>query len=385
MKVLHLLSDWKWTGPAEPVALLCRALKAAGVEVEFHCRPRPPGARGGISEKAADLDPQTLLRLRRTPNLLANLLDILKLAGHIDRAGIQVVHTHSTHDQIIGGWAAKCSRRRPPVVRTNHSGRPMVQGFWQQSLMALADGLVEISERARRKDARVFGVPRERTMTVEGCVPLERFHPGAGAQDSRREFGLNAGHIVAGVVARIQPHRRFKPLLEAWRGAMAEDDRLRGIVVGRGTHANEVAVNPARELGIADRVVFTGYRRGDDYVSALRAMDFLIFLMPGSDGSCRAAREAMAMGKPIIATRRGLLPELVEDGVCGLVIHDSPRNLCDAILALAADADLRRRLGEAAARKAAEKFRIELEADRVIDFYSRMPKRTKRYLGRRAP
>jgi glycosyltransferase involved in cell wall biosynthesis len=121
-------------------------------------------------------------------------------------------------------------------------------------------------------------------------------------------------------------------------------------------------------MGVADRIVFAGYRT-DDYVSVLGAMDFMVYLVPGSDGSCRAAREAMAIGKPVIAARRGLLPELVEDGLCGLVIDDTPRNLAEAILRLAEDAELRRRLGSAAARKAAEKFRIETQVEAVLALY----------------
>ena len=66
-------------------------------------------------------------------------------------------------------------------------------------------------------------------------------------------------------------------------------------MLGRGTHLDEVAVAPARELGIADRVVFAGYHRRD-YAAILRAMDLLCFLVPGSDGSCRAVLEAAGSG-----------------------------------------------------------------------------------------
>ena len=384
IKVLHLLSDWKWTGPSEPVVLLCRALRELGMAVDFIHMPRPACMEGGIPDKAADLEPKTFLRLRKSPNMLWNALDVLKLARHIDATGIDVVHTHSTHDHMVGGWAAQLSRRRPPVVRTHHAGRPIEKGFWSRSLYALADGLIEISEQARATDARVFRFPEKHTLTVEGCIPMDRFASRGDLKDARPEFGLSGKHIVAGIVARVQRHRRFKVLLEAWQLAMAAEPRLRGMVVGRGTHIEAVAKAPARAMGIDDRIAFTGYRKGDDYLSALAAMDFLIFLMPGSDGSCRAVREAMAMGVPIIAARRGLLPELVEDGRCGLVIDDTPQGLADAMLKLGADADLRRRLGRNAAEKADAEFRIEKQARRMLRFYAGLPCRTKGYLSRRS-
>jgi len=80
----------------------------------------------------------------------------------------------------------------------------------------------------------------------------------------------------------------------------------------------------------------------------------------------------MALGKPIVAARRGILPELVEDGRCGLVLDDTPENLRDALLRMASDAGPRRRMGTAAAEKAREKFRIEWQAEQIADLYMRL-------------
>jgi glycosyltransferase involved in cell wall biosynthesis len=108
-----------------------------------------------------------------------------------------------------------------------------------------------------------------------------------------------------------------------------------------------------RRLGLAETARFTGYLGGEEYVGALRALDLSIFLVPGSDGTCRAVREALAMGLPVVAARRGILPELVKDQETGLLIEDTPENLAAALIELGRD---RARLGEmsAAARRDAE-------------------------------
>jgi glycosyltransferase involved in cell wall biosynthesis len=143
---------------------------------------------------------------------------------------------------------------------------------------------------------------------------------------------------------------------------------LRVLVIGRGTNMNEVAVEPARALGLENVVTFTGYL-GKDYLPTVAAFDALLFLVPGSDGTCRALREAMAMGKPVIGARRGMIPELVDDGRTGLVIDDTAENIAAAIEKLAASREKRLDLGRAARAKAVESFDIRKQADAVIAAY----------------
>jgi glycosyltransferase involved in cell wall biosynthesis len=101
-------------------------------------------------------------------------------------------------------------------------------------------------------------------------------------------------------------------------------------------------------------------------------MDIFVFLMAGSDGTARALREAMAMGKPVIVSDRGMLPELVEDGVSGLVVKDTPEALADATLQLLRHPELRKKMGEAAYQKAHREFRLDRQVEAVEKFYQQM-------------
>jgi glycosyltransferase involved in cell wall biosynthesis len=143
---------------------------------------------------------------------------------------------------------------------------------------------------------------------------------------------------------------------------------VRFLVVGRGTHREELAVRPAERLGLAARVVFAGHRR-EDYADVLRSMDVFTLLVPGSDGTCRAVLEAAACGIPAVTTRRGALPEIVADGETGCVVDEDADALAGAWARLLGDAALRRALGAAAARRARTLFDPAVLAEGVEALY----------------
>jgi len=373
-RVLHLFSEWKWTGPAEPVVNLCRQLRRLGFVVDLACARAPGHYPQSLEHHARErrVEPVLDFALRKKPNILANYRDIRRLAEYIDREEVQIVHVHSSHDHYIGSRAARRANNQPRVVRTNHRGEPLPAGFWTRRLIrGYTDGWVALTPECLEADLRNFDIAPSRGVAVEGAVDLERFNASGRYADVRPDLGLGPDAVLVGVVARVQRHRRFHVVLEAFARAIREERNLYGMILGRGTHFDALVRRPLEELGIADRVFLPGYRT-HDYTDYLAAMDVKVFLVPGSDGSCRAVREAMAMGKPVIAARRGLLPQLVDDGRCGLVIDDTPENLADAILKLARDPALRKKFGAAAARKAQQKFRLERQVATVADLYMRL-------------
>ena len=356
------------------MANLCRALSQKGYTVDLACIAGPPDQPVALEHKARErhIEPILDLRLDKRPNVLSNRHDIRALARMIDDEEIQIIHVHTTHDHYIGSRAARRANNRPRIVRSNHRGEPLpghvlTRLFFRGS----THGWVAYSQSCLEKDCRTFGIREDLGVAVEGAIDLDRFQPGVGEPTKRAEFGFTEEHVVVGVVARIQPHRRFDVLIEAFRRALSVEPRLRGLVLGRGTRQKRLLADPLQDLGIDDCVVHAGYRK-EDYVSCLACMDALVFLVPGTDGSCRAARELMAMGKPVIASQRGVLPELVGHERCGLVIDDTAENLSAAMIRLARNPDLRRELGSAAAEKARTRFTLDRQAQIVGDLYMRI-------------
>ncbi len=348
MRVLHLFGDWKWTGPSEPTLDLCLELRTLGVDVALACPEAPPGAEGSLPERAMErgLEPLHVAGLRRS--VWSALQDVGRVAEAL--RGRDLLHVHFSHDHFVGGRAARKAGVR--VVRTNHKAVPAAGLGARYLYRRLTDGYVTFSQVALEADVAAFGV---RAWRVDPGMRLERFEPREVPHDG----------FVVGVVARMQRHRRFDVLLEGVKLAKVPD--LRVLVVGRGTHMEEVAVAPARRMGLTN-VTFTGYLR-ENYLETLAGFDALLFLVPGSDGTCRAIREAMAMGKAVIGARRGMIPEIVDDGKTGLVVDDTPGNIARAIERLAADRALCRAMGRAGREKALALYDIRRQAAAVRDLY----------------
>ena len=373
-RVLHLFSDWKWTGPAEPTVNLCRYLRRHGYVVDFACARAPGDHPQWLANRARErhVEPVLDFRLDKRPNIFSNLNDIRTLTEYIDHEEVEIVHVHSSHDHYIGSRAARKANNQPFVVRTNHSGVPLPSSLrYRWLIRGHTDGWIALTQRCLDEDMRNFGIDPKHGMVIEGSVDFERFDPETTFADVRSKLGFSSEHVVACIVARAQKHRRFDILLAALDAAMKEEPSIRAMILGRGTHFDSLVRQPVHNLGIADKVILPGYRT-ERYMDYLAAADFKIFLVPGSGGSCRAVREAMVLGKPIIAARRGLLPELVEDGRCGLVIDDTPENLKQAILHMARDSEMRARMGRAASAKARENFGIEKQVKIIGELYMRL-------------
>jgi glycosyltransferase involved in cell wall biosynthesis len=100
--------------------------------------------------------------------------------------------------------------------------------------------------------------------------------------------------------------------------------------------------------------------------------------MPGSDGSCRAVREAMALGIPVIAARRGMLPEIIENNREGLIVDDSPENLANAMMTLIENPGIREAMGQNARQKACEEFDLDKQTKKIEAIYEEVLKRQTR-------
>ena len=320
-RVLHLFSGWNWVEPAPSIVDLCRQLGRQGHVVDLACGRAPEGQPNPLEQNARErhVDPILDFRLEKTFNPFINLPDIHRLTEFLDREEVQIVHVHTAHDHYIGSRAARRANSRPAVVRTNHLGAPLPPTWHNRRVIrGHTDGWVALAPSCRDEDV-------QNLRTGSGSRHRRRGGGGTGALQSRRE-PLGCPACARAVVRARRRRVRVGPesgqSFELVMRSFAKGD-AGGAVAAPAGHRPRDADRAHRppELGVADRAVFAGYRVVD-YAEHLAAMDFEIFPAPGSDGSCPAAREAMAMGKPVIAGRSGLLPELVEDGRCGLVVEE---------------------------------------------------------------
>jgi len=380
LKILHLFSDWKWTGPAEPVVNLCLALQQRGHEVTLAYR-RPPvetaeSMEKGVRKKALKgidcfhLEPIAKpLHIFRLKDIVS---DIRAIARFIDEEQFDIVNFHNSHDHIVGGLAVRASKRRPPAIRMDHKrdslkADPVSRWFFRR----YTDGLITFSEVSRERLVRALGFSPEQVAKVATALDLTRFDPHNKYKDMRPVFGIPPSSPVVGIVARFQRYRRTDILLEAMAHLIRAIPEARLLLVGQSSQMQQSVIEPMERLGISSHVVLAGYRV-DDYRDMLACMDVFCLLTPGSDGTARALREALAMGKPAVVTSKGMLPELIQNEVTGFVVQEDPRALFHALLTLVRDERLRKAMGQEAYEMAHREFRLERQAEQVEAFYQKI-------------
>lgn len=375
MKILHLFSNRKLTGPAEPVLGLCSELKRQGVDVRFACCSAGNDRMTAVRNRAEELglEPIVSFQLKKHFELKGNLQDMRTMPAFLRNNGIDIVHAHLDNDHLIGAHAARRAKSGMVVLRSCYKGRGPKRTIRNRYIFGkYTDGVIVPSGIADRTMREKFRFRADRVWLVGGAVDVDRFDPARVRRNMRPEFGLTADDFVVGIIARIQTHRRFEVLLDAMKRVSKRDAKIKLLIVGRGTKMKQLTVDPVKRMQLTDSVKFAGYQTGSDYVDTLACIDAKVFLVPGTDGTCRAVREAMAMGKPIIAARRGMLPEIVDHGSNGIVIDDSPAALAEAILHMAQDQDRFRAMADDAFKKARREFRPDAQASKIIRIYEKL-------------
>ena len=376
MRCLHLFSDWKWTGPAEPVVSLCESLQNLGVDVSLAFRKAPADFRERTVEKEARkrrLPCCGAFRLNRYFSPRDWLFDFRAIYRHAADRRIDILHTHLTHDHALAA-ASLFGRGRPPLLlRTDHKRDGLDPGPAMSVLLGRTDGLVFYGSTIKDRDIERFAYPDERCVVLPPGVHV---YDGP-VEDLKASLGLDPDELVVGVIGRLKPDRGYDTILKAFKTLRTRMDKVKLVIVGRSSQIEEAVRKPIAALGLEDDVILAGYRL-DDYFSMIATFDLFVMMRAGSDGTARALREVMGMGKPAIVSDRGMLPELVRDGYNGYVARDE-RLLAARMEEVLTDDRLRRSLGAQARKTAVEEWDYSLQAKRLLEFYERIMA-----LGRRA-
>lgn len=283
----------------------------------------------------------------------------------------EIVHNHMYRAELVGTRAAialgEIGRPRPYIISTVHSSR--VRSDEDRRVLRLLtpriDRLIAVSRSIVEK-LRSEGRDSAPISLIHNGVDLERYDHQGPCCTLREEYGLPSEGPIVGVVARLEPEKGHPTLLEAWPSVLAEVPDATLLVVGEGSRRGALEAM-AHELGIADRVVFAGRR--DDVPAVTAALDVAV-LPSYREALGLTILEAMALSRPVIASDVGGIPEMVEDGVTGLLVppHDAPA-LAAAIIRLLRDHPLADTLGRAGHDLVHERFCIERMVSAVEQIY----------------
>ncbi len=293
------------------------------------------------------------------------------LAVHLAAVRPDVIHNHMYRAELVGTRAAialeKMGLHRPYVVSTVHSSRVRSAEDREQlrRLTPHMDRLIAVSHAMERKIADEGRDTAPTTLVYNG-VDLDRYDHQEPCCTLRDDYGMEPGSQIVGVVARLEPEKGHSTLLKAWPAVLRAVPNAYLLVVGEGSR-REALERQAAELRIAHRVVFTGRR--DDVPAVTAAFDVAV-LPSYREAQGLTILEAMALSRPVVASNVGGIPEMVEDGVTGLLVPpDDPDALAGAIARLLLDHSLADTIARAGHDLVHDRFCVELMLKAIETIY----------------
>ena len=290
---------------------------------------------------------------RRLPTVVAALRQLR----------IDILHTH-LFDASVVGLTAGVLAGVPLRVMTRHYSdyHTRIGKRWHVGLdrmcTRLAHSVIAVSHQTRRVMLEEEGAPAEKVVVIHNGIDLSRVKSPSYEEVAqlRRELDVENCAMVS-VIARLHPEKGHEYLFRALpRLLSATRGKLRLLVAGAGpfreTYGREVS-----GLGVEEAVRFLGFRTD---IARILSVSDVVVLPSVAEAFGLVLAEAMAMEKAVVATRVGGIPEIIQDGVTGVLVPPaSPEALADAILALLRDPVRRAQLGRAGRRRVEEAFRFE--------------------------
>jgi glycosyltransferase involved in cell wall biosynthesis len=366
MKILLLTTHLDIGGIAVYIINLAHCLKQEGVDVVV-------ASGGGELENKLAEDGIRHVRLDiRTKSEFGISVwrSLPRLNRHVLEEGYDLVHAQTRVAQVLACLSRKFTG--VPYVSTCHgffrSGR-----LGRRLFPCWGSNVIAISESVRKHLTEDFRLsPGKVTMIYNGIDVdrYSRFRTDKRDEDLAREIGIEKDVFVVGTVGRLSPVKGHNFLIEAFSGALSRHPTMRLLIVGEGSEKKALG-EQARLSGLEDKVFFTSGK--DKTLESFFSIMDVFCLASVSEGLGFSLMEAMASGRPCVASDIGGLSELIENGENGLLVPSrDPEALGKAILRLAGDEDLRKRIAKKAREKALRDFPVRYSALSTMEVYKKV-------------
>ena len=358
MNVAHLVLTLNFGGLEQLVIQLSEELKRRGIESSIIAL-----TEGALLDEANRRGVRSLA-LHKKSGLRPALP--LRLARVLREMQVDILHTHNFAPLIYGTLAAKLSKI--PTINTRHGRAALRTYAW---VWSLTDCVVAVSHDARTELLRHNSIRSDKVSVIWNGIDLSPYRA-APSTDIRRELGLPGDVPLIGTVGRLSEEKDHATLLRAFRTVLDHGIAAKLLIAGGGA-MEEPLKNLARELAVDAHVHFLGFRR--DVPAVLQGCDLYV-QSSRMEGVSLTLIEAMAAGLPVVATRVGGNPEVVQDGETGALVPPAdPVAFAAAMTAILRDREAARRLGEAGRRRAYEVFSIDVMVDAYMQLYERVSRK----------
>lgn len=379
VKVLRVIARLNMGGPALHVAYLTAGLAERGYDTTLVAGTLARGEDSmafvaeGLGVEVVRID-----ELHREISLVRDVVAAFRLAKLIRRERPRILHTHTAKAGAVGRLAAVLAgRARPPIVLHTFHGH-VLRGYFgpvrtwffrllERVLARFSTRLIAVSPQVRDDLVALKVAPAEKFDVVRLGIELEQRVAADEAvrAETRRVIGIAPERFVVGWIGRMTAVKNMHDVLHAFRAL-----RDRGVdavlcLIGDGPDRDGLERH-AHELGVMRHCLFLGYQ--EEVARFYAAFDAMV-LPSVNEGTPVSAIEALAAGRPVVATRVGGVPDVVRDGVDGFLVEAGDvEGLADRLAELARDPELRRRLGAAGRARVVPRYAV----DRLVDDTDRL-------------
>jgi glycosyltransferase involved in cell wall biosynthesis len=367
-------------GPALHVAYLTEGLAGRGYETTLVAGSLARGEES-MAHVAESRNARivTIQHLHREISPLEDARAIVRLARLIREERPQILHTHTAKAGAVGRIAALLAGgARPPIVVHTFHGH-VLRGYFnpvttlgfrtlERWLARVTTRLIAVSPEVRDDLVRLGVAPREKFAVIRLGIELGERVGGdeETRRETRRQLGVGPDAFVVGWVGRMTAVKRTDDVVRAFRELLDRDVDAYLCLVGDGPDRPRLE-KLAHELGIVRRCLFVGYQ--DDVAPYYEAIDAL--LLPSvNEGTPVSVIEALAAGRPAVATRVGGVPDVVRDGVDGhLVEVGDASTLGERLAELARDPARREEMGKEGRARVVERYAVSRLVDDIDALY----------------
>ncbi len=367
LRVLHLISGLFYGGGQRVVLDLLKSLPDTGqVDAQLCCLGEHVG-----SPLAKHCDFTIPYNGRyNSPRVLWSTANRLRKV--IASRPVDIIHTHGVDADLIGALALQGCRERhvchlhitPPDGRRESWKAAIRRRVFQYLTSRKRTWFIAVSDFVREQMASYYEIPVDRMITVRNGVDLAEFHAAGDFTNDR-----DRNRVVFGTAARLTPMKGLEYLIQAAHQLHHMGVPIEVRIAGAGSHLKSLE-QLAASLDLSDCIHFLGHV--DDMPSFYRDLD--VFVLPSlSEGLPLVVLEAMATGRPVAATRVAGTPEVVRDGVDGLLVPPADAEaLADALAKLAGDPAMRREMGAAGRTRVQADFGTDRVAREIVQVYERV-------------
>ena len=371
LRILHLMSCRGWSSDAYWAARACRELARRGHTVTLAGRA---GTESRVIARARQEGVEDIVTFAFAGGVKPHhdVGDLRRLLARLP--GTDVVHVHRGKEHWLAAVANRMSSTPRPIVRTRHIAQAVRAHAANRWLYHRATALtLTVTEAIRQQYLAAHLVPPDRVVTLSGGADTEHYRPLPADPEIREKLGARRDELLVGMIGGLRVMKGHRVAIEAAQRLGARGIRPRFVFVGRGSQQRPIA-DLLRRAGLAEQFTIAGFVQ--DLPVVLAALDVTLYVPLESDGMSRVMFECLAAGRPLIASRVGVVPEVLRDGEHALLVHaGDAAALADAVARLGADAALRGRLGAAGRQLILERYSGSGLAAALEQHYGRLVRR----------